>query len=232
MEEKLSYGSYKDGKFVSVNGYSGSGLLCPKGTRLYDKNHPRAIFDFPNKLFPGERFVGLTQFVAPKVMPYYAISNYGRVMQIYTNKILKTNYRPNGYAYLCLAAEDHERKYTLHRLVMLSFKYIEGCENLQVNHIDGDKTHNFVDIPDANGNLYSNLEWATASENSQHAIDNKLRSTTNVLSEEVVNDICKLFENGYHITDVNRKYKDISYSTIQQIYERNNWNWISDKYNF
>jgi hypothetical protein len=226
------YGSYINGKFVSVNGYKDLGLLCPRGVRLYDINHPMAVFAYPKNIFKGEIFVGITQDIAPKILPYYAISNYGRILQIYTGNIMKVNYRPNGYAYMCLAAEDKQRKYTLHRLVMLAFRYFPGCEELQVNHIDGDKTHNFVDIPDKNGNLYSNLEWVTAKENSKHAIQNNLRSTTNVLNEETVKDMCMMFEQGYRITDVWRQYKHISYATIQAIYEHKNWKGVSDKYSF
>ena len=226
------YGSYQNGQFVSVNGYMNTGLLCPKGVRLYDKDHPRPIFMLPDNLLHNEYFVGLTQFAAPGVLPYYAISNYGRIYQIYTGRFMKTNYRPNGYAYFCLANEKGQGKYTLHRMVMLTFRYYPGCEELQVNHKDGDKTHNWVDVPNQFGILEDNLEWATGSYNSKHAIDNNLRSRTNVLNEDMVHDICSLFSQGYAITDVCRKYKGISYATIQAIYERKNWVKISCNYQF
>ena len=229
--DKSKYGNYQNGQFVSINGYSNSGLLCPKGVRLYDENHIRPVFIFPSDLHPGEQFTGLTERAAPLVMPYYAISNYGRVLQIYTNKIMKVNYRPNGYAYFCLAAKDHQRKYTLHRMVMLTFKYFDGCENFQINHINGDKSQNFVDIPDEDGNLYSNLEWVTASQNSLHACEYGLRSVVKILTPEIVNDICSMFQSEYTIADVSRKY-DISYATVQMIYEHKNWTYISNNYHF
>lgn len=231
-EDTSKYGSYKNGQFVSVNGYKNTGLLCPKGVRLYDKDHPKPLFKMPDNLYPNEMFVGLTQFVAPGVLPYYAISNYGRIFQIYTGKFMKINYRPNGYAYLCLASEKGQSKYTLHRLVMLTFKYYPGCEALEVNHKNGDKTQNWVDVPNEFGILVDNLEWSTSSQNCQHAIDNNLRSTTNVLNEIMVEDICSMFQQGYKITDVCRKYNGISYTTIQAVYERKNWTKVSNKYIF
>lgn len=53
-----------------------------------------------------EDFVPLTSEVAPDIRDYYAISNYGRVLNTYSGKIMKPNYRPNGYEYYCLAAEN------------------------------------------------------------------------------------------------------------------------------
>ena len=47
-------------------------------------------------------------------------------------------------------------------------------ENLQVNHIDGDK---------ANNNL-SNLEWCTQSENQKHAFENGLLSRSGVKNSQ------------------------------------------------
>ena len=52
----------------------------------------------------------------------------------------------------------------LHRALMLAFNPIEGFENLQINHIDGNK----------NNNNLNNLEWVTPKENIAHAIKNKL----------------------------------------------------------
>ena len=52
----------------------------------------------------------------------------------------------------------------LHRVILITFNYIPGCENLQVNHIDGNKHNNNI----------NNLEWVTCKENIRHAYINKL----------------------------------------------------------
>ena len=56
----------------------------------------------------------------------------------------------------------------VHRLVADSF-YDGNHENFEVNHIDGDKTNNFV----------GNLEWCTRSENLKHAYDTGLKPLPN-----------------------------------------------------
>lgn len=49
----------------------------------------------------------------------------------------------------------------LHRMVLSAWKPIDNADNYQVNHIDGNKGNNSLE----------NLEWVTASENMQHAVD-------------------------------------------------------------
>ena len=64
-----------------------------------------------------------------------------------------------GYSIVSLGW-DVPGRYLVHRLVMEMFNPKDGMEHLQVNHIDGVKSHNSL----------SNLEWATREENMQHAM--------------------------------------------------------------
>ncbi len=59
-------------------------------------------------------------------------------------------------------AKDVNKSVLVHRAVMETFNPVEGMENLQVNHIDGDKSNNCL----------SNLEWVDRSENMRHAFEN------------------------------------------------------------
>lgn len=87
----------------------------------------------------------------------YKISNLGNVKGA-RGHILKPFLGGQDYLYVSLGKGN---KKLIHRLVMITFNYIEGCENLQVNHKDGNHYNN---------NL-KNLEWVTPSENIQHSYD-------------------------------------------------------------
>ena len=99
----------------------------------------------------------------PHFCGYFATDD-GRIYSNKSNKYLSP--RDNGRGYLGLVLRDGGSSYTryVHRLVAQAFL---GESELTVNHIDGDKSNN---------NL-SNLEYATYSENIQHAYNNKLNTT-------------------------------------------------------
>lgn len=86
------------------------------------------------------------------------ISNYGKVFNIKTNRILKGNiHKSNTTTYIRINMPDNSRK-LLHRIVAEAF--IINTENKPfINHIDNDGMNNSV----------LNLEWCTQTENMQHA---------------------------------------------------------------
>ena len=114
---------------------------------------------------------------------YYQVSNFGRIRSLnrkfecngknqyssfktvktYKGKIIKPLLDNRGYFYVFLCKNNVKKNIPIHRLVAKTF--IPNPENKpQVNHIDGNKTNNNV----------TNLEWATCSENIQHAYRNNL----------------------------------------------------------
>ena len=70
----------------------------------------------------------------------------------------------NGYLHVDIHENGRATKVALHRL--LALQYLPNPENKRtVNHIDGNKLNNSL----------LNLEWATDSENIQHAYDTNLQ---------------------------------------------------------
>ena len=92
----------------------------------------------------------------------YSVSETGQVRNDITNYILKPAIQ-QGYAHVTLYINKKGKRVKIHRLVATAF--IPNPENKPyVNHIDGVRGNNFVE----------NLEWVTASENTQHAVDTGL----------------------------------------------------------
>lgn len=108
---------------------------------------------------PKEKFIDIFGFEK-----LYQINKKGEVFSLLTNKILKGSNNGNGYIQVQLKNKEniYKMKY-IHRLVAENF-LINSDNSKEVNHKDGHKSNN---------NL-NNLEWCTKSENTIHAIKNKL----------------------------------------------------------
>lgn len=89
--------------------------------------------------------------------PKYFVSNFGRVMNIKTKRILKPNGDDRGYYIVDLYKNGKKRHYRVHRLVGDAF-----CENPE--------NKPFIDHIDHNGfnNHYKNLRWVSSSENNRN----------------------------------------------------------------
>ena len=107
----------------------------------------------------------------------YQVSNYGRIRNSTTGRILK----PRGTKYLQVALykDGVAKNYKVHYLVAKAF--IPNPDNLpQVNHKDENKTNNFVWVnPDGSIDPdKSNLEWCEAEYNANYGTRNKRISET------------------------------------------------------
>ena len=97
--------------------------------------------------------------------PNYLVSNYGRVKNYTSGKILKASFTGAGYSSVGLYDDFGCHTTYIHHLVADAF-INKSRFGLEINHIDGDKTNNDVD----------NLEIVTGSENKRHAYKNQLRT--------------------------------------------------------
>lgn len=104
----------------------------------------------------------------PNYEGLYRVSDLGRVKSLNYNhqkksKLLKQKEQKTGYKNITLCKNGKKKIFLVHRLVAKCFLN-EFDENLQVNHIDGDKRNNKL----------SNIEMVTASENQKHSYKNNL----------------------------------------------------------
>lgn len=86
----------------------------------------------------------------------YAVTPEGEVWSYKYKKFLKPRKCSNGYLQVNLCKDGKEKNHLIHRLVAEA--YIPNPDNLpQVDHIDNDKTHNYV----------NNLQWITHRDNNR-----------------------------------------------------------------
>lgn len=84
-----------------------------------------------------------------------------------------------------------------HRVLLMCTNYIDGCEMLDVNHIDGIKYHNWS----------WNLEWNTREQNINHAINTGLFNlgetrANSIITNEQAHQICMLIQDGKSPSDI------------------------------
>jgi len=153
---------------------------------------------------------------------YYEISNLGNVKSfpslrknsIKYDRVLKPIITRTGYNDVKLCKEGVGIRFRIHKLVAIHF-----CKNPDnkpyVNHIDGDKSNN----------LYSNLEWCTAKENTKHAIDTglinnkgELNKNSKLKPHEVI-EIRKMNISDKYVAET----YNITTGTIRDILNRKTW---------
>ena len=95
----------------------------------------------------------------------FEISSLGNLRNIKNKLLLKQQINDRGYKEVCISLGKRGRCKCLkiHRCV--AFMFVTGYQKgLVVNHMDGNKCNN----------VFSNLEWVTNKQNTQHAIKNGL----------------------------------------------------------
>ena len=135
-----------------------------------------------------------------KGFPNYNISSNGRVRNSTTGKILKPGHNPKGYNTISLYKNGTQHTKKVQRSVADAF-YDGEHDDLEVNHIDGVKTNNFI----------GNLEWCTGKENIQHSYDTGLRKPPRMKKVKVI-ETGKTYES---MTDCARAI----HGTISGIYD-------------
>lgn len=163
---------------------------------------------------------------------FYYVSSEGKVKTIdhfdcigryKLGHIVKQSFDRYGYKRVCfqLKVGDKIKFYNkfVHRLVAEAFIPNPKGYN-QVNHIDGNKEHNYV----------GNLEWCDAKHNVKHAYTHKLRPTGELtrqarFTNTEVLEIRNMLANGISQAQI-AKYFGCPYSTIKNIARKRSWNYL------
>lgn len=167
------------------------------------------IFFMPEDLKPGEDFEILTETICPDISPYYAISNYGRVLNIITGQIMSPSYRPNGYQYYTLRANTKKgsKKYSTGRTILGTFDPRENMDKMVVEYYNEDKTDNYYNKIMDNGSIESSLGWKENFESP------KVTKPKENLSDETIIKIRNMREQGYSYLRIAECFK-VSSSTV------------------
>lgn len=179
----------------------------------------------------------ITKEIVPDIIEgYYSVSTFGRIYTHVQNRLMpvylrKTNREdPNdGYLIRPLTLENKGRRtFPVHRLVLMVFcpipVYLQN--QLQGNHLDEIKTHNWI----------WNLEWATPKDNILYSVGTgTIKSGGDCTYATITNEQADRI--GYLIATTNLPLIEIANiigcheKVVQNIARGTNWRKIYDKYN-
>ena len=108
----------------------------------------------------------------------YAVSNYGKVMNI-SRKEMLTPYIKNQYAYVLPCNKGKTKNYRINRLVAFAFVSGRTAEKNIVNHLNENKLDN----------RSVNLEWTTSRGNTIHSVGKKVQQI-----DPNTNEVLKTFD--------------------------------------
>jgi hypothetical protein len=160
---------------------------------------------------------------------HYQVSDHGRVFNKTKQKFLKPRSHTSGYEQVSLYINKEEYRFYIHRLVMLTFEPDHPEEYNQVNHIDGDKTNNY---------LY-NLEWCNNSLNQLHAHETKLKIAKKGIdahnakfNEKFIHKLCGYLSSGLNNYTIMKIEPKADADILYRLRNRISWTHISSEYSF
>ena len=102
----------------------------------------------------------------PEIKDYYTVNDLGEFFSDNSGLMKTRNRAGTEYQIINFMTINGKKKtFRAHRLVLMAFNPIKNMENLEVNHIDGNKANNKL----------TNLEWCSSSENQKHAFKQGLQ---------------------------------------------------------
>lgn len=158
----------------------------------------------------------------------YSVSQYGRVMNTKTQRILKPQKISGGYLAVNLSIRNKAYTKKIHRLVATAF--LPNPDNLpEVDHLDCNKKNNRV----------SNLEWVLSKTNKKRAHKNGLYkgrkgsdSPTSKFTDNQIKEMCKLMDENILSRDDILKKTGVSIHTMNLVRHGRLWKHIACDYDF
>lgn len=152
----------------------------------------------------------------------YGVNRHGVIWTCFRDRVLTSKFHRDGYLFVRLLDDfGISKNYYVHRLVLMTFNPVLNMNNLQVDHIDGNKQNNRID----------NLRWVTNLENAHYAMQTGLMKHNVFESDQEVRDICSFLEAGVGCTELSR-ISGYSVDAIEAIKYGKNWTHISQSYQF
>lgn len=167
----------------------------------------------------------------------YQVSNLGKVKSLkreiqikngntrsLPEKILSQRQNEKGYPVVSLCINKKNTTKKVHRLMAEVF--IPNPKNFpQVNHKDGNKINNIVDLDNLYGET-TNLEWCNNSENQIHSVAHGLRKTKKVIQYDLDGNFIKEWFNcATAAKELNLKTSNISRVCNKQRHKYHNFLW-------
>lgn len=167
-------------------------IMCRNVVKLPLKN--------VTEYYPNEVFVELI-FYDGRTLPYYYISNYGRIYSVYAHKLMSAFIDQRGYSRLNIRCDRENKKdiFTgVHKLTLMTFKPIVESDLFIPHHKDNNPQNNYI----------GNLEWVTTQYNTIYAIQNNQykgmaeNNSRSVFTNDQVHEICKYLETGLSAPEI------------------------------
>ena len=156
---------------------------------------------------------------------FYEISTSGRIRRLAhgiqgsrPGKLLSPQKHSAGYLMVLISIKGKKKHHLIHRLVAEAF--LGANSHLEVNHKDGDKTHNCL----------TNLEYVTPKQNGEHASRNGLCNrgvevSSAKLTEEDVRKIRAIYSATKAVKSIMKQFS-ISRSAVYHIVLHQTWSHI------
>jgi len=205
---------------------------------VYETKDLIKMYDVPNSIINNitralkDAYIILPMPTGVKLIPLnspfkYGATKDGWVISLESRKVLAKLNKSKGYQQIAVTkyADDGSDKLvknlSLHRLICMAYNP-NPLGLPQVNHIDGNKHNNY----------YTNLEWCTNKENSDHAwatglksIETHARGETSGQSKLTEEDVIAIRNAVIPMRDLAIKYK-VTPTTITRIKRRESWTHI------